>query len=329
MNARPALSDRLAAGLSLAVFVVLALAYGFRPDALAALTIWPPWAWAPLGALPLLLVVRRLPRPTLCGLLTLWVVFVLAATDELGPALRPGPWPAPDWAQARKSGDGVRVITLNCAGGRLAAAREPAAYEPDIVLLQECPPKAECEKLAREWWGDGASVAWSPDNAILARWRQLQEPKTGPGYVYAVIHTPLSSSAIISTRLQPPELQLELWRPAVWASQTRLRRERREQLRGVVDALAEVPTATAVIVGGDFNAPAGDAIFRLLQPRLHDVWPRYGLGWGDTVLNDTPIARFDQIWVSDGWQVLAAVVRRTEHSDHRMVIADLRAPANP
>jgi vancomycin resistance protein VanJ len=79
----------------------------------------------------------------------------------------------------------------------------------------------------------------------------------------------------------------------------------------------------AVIVGGDFNAPAGDAIFRLLRPFLKDSFGEAGTGWGNTALNSIPISRPDQIWISHPGAVFGARAQQTAHSDHRMVIADL------
>ena len=54
-----------------------------------------------------------------------------------------------------------------------------------------------------------------------------------------------------------------------------------------------------MILGGDFNAPQGDAAFRPLAPRLRDAFRDGGQGWGNTITNDTPFLRIDQVWVSD------------------------------
>jgi len=80
----------------------------------------------------------------------------------------------------------------------------------------------------------------------------------------------------------------------------------------------------AVCYLGDFNAPPDDAVFRLLRPRFADAYRRAGVGWGNTIVNDYPVLRIDQIWVSDQFSPRLVYARATEHSDHRMVICDLR-----
>jgi len=93
-----------------------------------------------------------------------------------------------------------------------------------------------------------------------------------------------------------------------------------------------VPPDTPIILGGDFNAPAGDAVLRLLRPRLHDAFREGGRGWGNTVLNDLPVLRFDQTWLSGDLRATRVHARKTQRSDHRMVVCDIlltRAPARP
>ena len=84
-----------------------------------------------------------------------------------------------------------------------------------------------------------------------------------------------------------------------------------------------------MIVGGDFNAPQGDAVFRLLRPKLHDAFAEGGRGWGNTILNDVPVLRIDQFWVSETFRSDSVVARGTRNSDHRMVICDLRLEGDP
>lgn len=113
------------------------------------------------------------------------------------------------------------------------------------------------------------------------------------------------------------------WRPDCWREQTANRRLRREELREVAKQIAAQPRATPLLLGGDFNAPAGDAIFRLLQPRPRDTFREAGLSWGDTILNELPLQRIDQVWISDSFRPAAVVARKTQSSDHRLVVCDL------
>jgi len=59
-------------------------------------------------------------------------------------------------------------------------------------------------------------------------------------------------------------------------------------------------------------------------PRLHDTFVGDGVGWGGTWHNKFPVLRIDQVWVSRHFKVVAATARRTQHSDHRMVLAGVR-----
>jgi endonuclease/exonuclease/phosphatase (EEP) superfamily protein YafD len=97
----------------------------------------------------------------------------------------------------------------------------------------------------------------------------------------------------------------------------------------LVRQLDSIPKDVPVIVGGDFNIGGRDALFRRLRPRFHDAFREGGIGWGDTLINEFPFIRIDQIWVSDHFRAASVVARRTEHSDHRMVICDLVSVRNP
>ena len=78
-----------------------------------------------------------------------------------------------------------------------------------------------------------------------------------------------------------------------------------------------------LIVGGDFNLAGNDALLRRLKPRLHDTFLVAGTGLGNTLINEFPFVRIDQIWASDHFQPLQVTVHRTQYSDHRLVVADL------
>ena len=64
-------------------------------------------------------------------------------------------------------------------------------------------------------------------------------------------------------------------------------------------------------------------MFRSLTPRLRDPFREAGRGWGDTITNDLPFLRIDQVWVSREFRPVSVVARRTRRSDHRMVVCDL------
>ena len=68
---------------------------------------------------------------------------------------------------------------------------------------------------------------------------------------------------------------------------------------------------------------SGARLFRILKPHLRDAFAEGGSGWPNTIINDTPWSRIDQIWISHHFAVRSGQVLRTEYSDHRMVVIDL------
>jgi endonuclease/exonuclease/phosphatase (EEP) superfamily protein YafD len=87
--------------------------------------------------------------------------------------------------------------------------------------------------------------------------------------------------------------------------------------------LQELPHDLPVVVGGDFNEPGGDPLLRSVLPGLRDCFSVAGVGWGDTLINELPVWRVDQIWVSEHFRSEIVRARRTVNSDHRIVVCDL------
>lgn len=312
--------------LSGALWLGLSLCYSVRPDRCAALTVFPPWIWLPVGLLLAGACWSPGTRRIVCLLGFLWLAYLLAFTDEAHALVHLRHWRSTSEA-SRLPGQTLRVVSLNCAGGRRDAAEEVAAYNPDIVLLQESPGPKDVERLARALFQDHGGALCQGDVAVIARggvspsgWHR----RVPPYFLQARVRLTSGIEAeVISLHLVVPPLRTDLWNPAAWQEQTANRRRQREQLGLVADSMRAVPGTIPLIVGGDFNAPAGDAIFRLLQPRLHDTFKEGGVGWGDTFMNDFPLLRIDQVWTSEHFRAVAVRARRTEHSDHRMVVYDL------
>jgi hypothetical protein len=323
---------RAALSLSLLLGLATAICYATRSDLCAAVTVFPPWLWPVPGLLLALFAFRRRERNrAVWGVAAVWLVYVLAFAEEPASLLRRSPWDGAEWHGPRdKWARLVRVVSLNCAGGSPEAAAEVVAWKPEIVLLQESPGRPDVERLARQLWGAEAGVTVGPDASILARGTLLPAVLPREERVFFVqARARLSSGVraeVISLRLIPPLVRNDLWSPDCWREQTANRRARREQLRLVARRIASVPRDIPLLVGGDFNAPAGDAAFRLLQPRLYDTFKRAGIGWGNTIVNEFPFARIDQVWASEPIRAGAVQARRTQYSDHRMVVCDLLVP---
>jgi len=294
-------------------------------DRVAAITTFPQWSWALAGSLCALFAWRLLGRGSRLPvmLLALWLFVTLLFADNLLPVVRGLVYGS---APANPGPPGTfRIATLNCASGSSAAA-EVMQFKPDIVLLQECPTSNEVVRLARNWFGDAASFVVGLDCAIVSRHPlRVLETRLSVHYTRAVVSISGDGEALVtSLRLTPPIGSMDLWNPATWHAYLEDRRLRKAQLRSVLEALrtkAELPE----IMGGDFNAPAGDGIYRLLG-QFRDAHRVAGRGWGNTALNTLPLFRPDQIWLKRLLPVSSHAVR-TVHSDHRMVVADvLREP---
>jgi vancomycin resistance protein VanJ len=316
-------------GLALVGAVIwsgLAVAYLVRPDAAALVTLFPAWGWGLAGLLALLPVRRLYHRSAVWAAAAAWLLFIPLFAEEPASLIR-------GLAQARyllpvpaKPPGLVRVVSLNCAGGDPAAAQEVIAYHPDIVLLQESPRAADVEAVARALFGASGTAIVGWDTAIVARAPlALTQPARASSYwVEARARLPDGREAeLVSLRYVPPVLSLAFWSPESWREQAENRQARRrqaEQLRARMAALPDIP----LIVGGDFNAPADDAVCRLLKPRLRDTFREAGCGWGSTGTNDYPLVRVDQVWASRPFRAVGVVARKTAHSDHRLVVCDLR-----
>jgi vancomycin resistance protein VanJ len=305
--------------------VVCALSAGFavfptivylaRPDACAALTVFPPGVWLLLGLGLLLLGIRRAARRPVVGVALLWLLFLVLAIEEPRSLLRLTPAPRGT----------LRIVSLNCAGGNALAAAEVAAYHPDIVLLQESPDRDEVLRLAAQLFGAQAGVAYDLESAILVRGsvvRQIRPRRAVNRFATrALVRLDADQQIdITSLRLAPPIFRMDLWSPSCWRAQTENRQLHRRQLAAIARTLdSAIPT----IVGGDFNAPAGDAAMRVLQPGLRDAFVTAGRGWANTMDNDTPVLRIDQVWTSVHYTPVSVTAHRTRHSDHRLVVCDL------
>lgn len=312
----------IVSGGALLLVVGLTFCYGLRPDVCAAVTVLPPWLWL----LPLLLGAavagRTLGRRWGLPLLACCGAFLFAFAEEPYSLLRLGP--VPD-VRAHRSPGVIRVASLNCGGGLPEAAAEVERWRPDVALLQEVPGRSAVETVARRLYGTDAGVVLGLDTAVMARHAAaVGSPRKRRFSVLARVTLPDGGAAdVVSLRLTPPLVRMDLWSPDCWRSQRENREVRRAEMATLLDDLAALHEDTPLIVGGDFNAPGGDAVPRMLAPRLRDSFREAGLGWGNTALNDLPVTRIDQVWISRHFRARGVVARKTVYSDHRIVVCDL------
>ncbi len=309
----------------------LAWGYGVRPDWGAAVTVFPPWIWLVPGLGLLALKPRKHGGRADRAVVAAWAVYLVVMAEEPRSLTRGLVRSLPGPRRAEPAGEFLRVISLNCAAGTRLAAEEVIGYRPDVVCLQESPGRTDVEALGQRLFGPSAVVVHGVDASVVARGRLVPtEPSaTGRGY-FVSARVELASGRtveVISTRLLPALFREDLWARDCWREQAENRRQRREQLRVIARRIEATPVP--VILGGDFNAPQRDAVFALLQPRLRDTFTEAGIGWGNTILNEVPALRIDQVWVSPSFFARTVVARPTVHSDHRMVVCDLILRGDP
>jgi endonuclease/exonuclease/phosphatase family metal-dependent hydrolase len=100
---------------------------------------------------------------------------------------------------------------------------------------------------------------------------------------------------------------------------------RKAQIMEVLAYVATVvPRDARVIFGGDLNAGPETEEVRSVAAVFSDVWPSCGAGDGATFRSDAPDRRIDYIMLAN-LECTSARVLDTQLSDHRPVLADVRA----
>ena len=297
----------------------LMLVYSIRPDAFSAITFIPAWAWLVL-VIPIIPLLRRKYRwPALaCGMA--WLIFVGWHVEEVRSVLRGALSPV----QRQKMANEIRLVSFNCGCGREDALTEVAAWAPDIVFIQESPSRKDVENLTFKLFGAEGTYIWDIDTSIMAKGKmQNLRPKTGTPFYSLVLLTSQSRGEVVlaSVRLWSGNPDINLWNPECWRHQAKLRKLQLQQMSLLVKNL---DTSKPLIVAGDFNVPQGDKIFSLLPNILYDSFSAQGRGIGNTVMNDMPLMRFDQIWISRDFKIIQSFAVKSSISDHRMVISDVQ-----
>ncbi len=323
----------------LALHFGIVAAYARRWDRAAALTVFPFWAWCGLGVILVLLGWKWQRRRASVFLLVLWLVTLVIGSDETPPLLR---WRAQRPVPGVPADDGgrhlLRVISLNCRHMNPVSAEEVLPWHPDVVLLQEAPSHQALALLAQKLYPDGqpTHVLGGYEVAVLTRGEVLPlytlSVDAGGNIVSPFLMRELPCSIkldgrmlhVVSVHLQGAVTEVGLHRAAAWQSHYMNRISRREEMRDLRRFLEvrKLYGMAPILIGGDFNAPAGDAVFRELTPDFTDAFAAVGSGWGDTFPNKTPLLRIDHIYASSQLQPVRACTVETANSDHRMVVAD-------
>ena len=223
----------------------------------------------------------------------------------------------------------IRVVSFNCKGSPDAVA-ELQGLNADVILLQESINKKALQETVKLYLPDYQAV-WGGDTSVLVRGtvEPIENVPKKTARRCKLVRATLNKGQQInlaSVHLIASPRRADFWLLETWQIYADLHSQRRRQLKRINDALLQFSNGNPIIIGGDFNAPARDTIYEVLRPRFRDTWPEAGRGWGKTSLNQYPVHRIDQVWISEELEARSVSAQKSDYSDHRMVICDLVLP---
>lgn len=293
----------------------------WRPDFLAALTLIPAWYWLICGLLSTGLAWCKSRRRTVGALAGLWIIFVIGWVEEIRSVPRAVGFNAK--SEANSVDRAIRIVSLNCAN-EVNCVVDLERVHPDVVLLQEAPGIDGLAQMTARLFGAGGSFLSGGDTAILTRGKlnQLFADRSAHFVAGTVQFEDGRRFDCVSLRLAPPPSRLDFWSPGFWRDHRDARNMHRHQLRQIMASIPATPSASVLVIGGDFNTVPLDRALDELRPNLCDTFDKRGLGWGATGTNEWPLFRVDQVWTSAQFVPVRVAVGKTKYSDHRMVICD-------
>ncbi|MES2657846.1 MAG: endonuclease/exonuclease/phosphatase family protein [Verrucomicrobiota bacterium] len=313
--------------ISLLLHIFTVYCYSRQPDRLAAFTVMPIWLWGGFGLL-MSSVAFYFLRASLSLIMTaVWAITLLIGADEARVLANLGKSPPlPGQAEYHEGKPVLRVLTMNCAAFTYGnPATDIAAWQPDIVLLQDAFPY-QVRQIADVLYGGRGDYRAHQTNGVITRWkiqREIRDPTRRDEQV--TIEFPNGQQIeVVNVHLVTAATDLRLWRKSAWIDHRNNRTVRTRQLsltRQVLEQTTKFPD-TPTIFGGDFNAPASDIVHRQLGRDFVDAFAAAGTGWGNTYQRRFPILRIDHIYATRHFVPVRCRVVASKHSDHRMVIAD-------
>lgn len=266
-----------------------------------------------------------LVRPRLLPPLTLGLIITL------GPMMgfRTG-WRR--WIYSGSSG-ALRIITFNVASSQNTRSIDaPAllvAYNPDIMVFQECQPDLTRPQL----WPPGWTAHFVERGICLGtrfpvvESRELERVETGDqgGTGNAVLFRLLTGGdtlAVAGIHLETPRKGLESLRYAGNASRMPVNILIREVGARRVSRWIRKEAGNPIIAG-DFNMPVESRIYREYFGDCTNAFSTIGTGFGYTRVLRRFSARIDHIVTCGGWRPIHIEIGPDIGSDHRPVIVDL------
>ncbi len=317
---------------SLGFHFVTALLYARQPDRFAAFTLFPIWIWGSLG-LALCSVAFVVCRAPLALFTTaVWAVTILIVADETRALGRIGIAPLKPGAPARYSGRSVlRIATINWGGSDPNFPEGIVRFQPDIVCIQEIPHPYRLRQLNRRLYGGRGDYRYDKRSrcGVVVRGEILRSITNPTVFRSQNVRIRLPNGRmveLVNLHLQAASTDLRLWNRDCWRTHRINRQLRRTELGIALQILQSTnrnPRLSEVIIAGDFNAPAGDRIYRSLRHDYFDTFRESGTGWSNTYHRRFPILRLDHIFVSKSFLPVRSRAVTIEESDHRMVVSDV------
>jgi endonuclease/exonuclease/phosphatase (EEP) superfamily protein YafD len=314
-------------GASLLLHVLTVYCFARQPDRFAAFTVLPIWMWGGVGLLLSMVAFYFLRAPLSLIVTGVWAVTLLVGADEarvLANFGKSAPKPGP--AEFHNGSPVLRVVTMNCEVFRYGdPSKDIAAWEPDIVLLQDALPY-QVRQIADALYGGRGDYRSHTTNGVVTRWKIQREVRNPTQRDQQVTVTLPDGSLVevVNVHLATAATDLRFWNRATWTAHRVNRAIRRKELfrtQQILEQTTNFPN-TPTIFGGDFNSPATDVVHRQLARDFVDAFPAAGTGWGNTFHRRLPVLRIDHIYATRHLTPVRCHTVVTRHSDHRMVVAD-------
>ena len=310
-------------GLSLALHLFTLVLYVRLPNRFAAFTVFPIWVWGLIG-----LFVAAISFVCYRGRLSQVVSLILIFSDESSSLGRIGqPELQAGKAKPHARGRVLRVVTLNCAR-RTDPYEAVAPFQPDIVFLQEIPHTYRLKRFIDEIYDGKGDYRYNVAKSCAVVVNGTIEFEVSvPKFRCQLLTVKLAtgeSVQLMNLHLNGAATNLRLWEREAWREHRINREARQTELTyemGLLRQKTAYPRIPALIAG-DFNAPANDAVYKLIGKDFTDAFKEVGTGWGNTFHRSLPLLRIDHLYSSKQLIPIRSRAVRLAGSDHRMVIAD-------
>ena len=314
--------------LSLGLHFFTIVLYIRLPLKLAAITIYPIWVWGAIGlTLSSICFLFFKTRGSL-ALILIWTFTVLLLADEARPLSRLGVEPLAEAPAPPHAGTRVlRVVTLNCEY-KADPIKAMGDFEPDVIFLQEMPPAYRIKQLIDQVFEGKGDYRYDLRKhcAIIVRGTIHNEFRF-PNYRSQLITAEMLNGRklnLLNVHLISAATNMKLYRRDCWREHIQNRTLRQFEMAYSLAGLKQYTSYPQfpAIVAGDFNAPANDAVHRMMEKEFTDAFAAVGTGWGNTYHRSLPLLRIDHIYSSDKLIPVRSRTFRRDESDHRMVVAD-------